>query len=366
MKYLFGLLGITVCLAKANPIKVEVINEFQTASSDLQRIELKYLEIPTDDTIFYDQPLLNTQVLTPGGTAVVDTDIYLPGQGYAVIDTSVLNGPFFLPPDSGYITVVLEGLGDEISYPCSSFSFENFIIPAPPAGASASKIYFWIYDDYEYYAKRDWYVDNTPTFGEGNDDYPGCEVSGTVYGSGNPLVNAEVIAEYVLDGYVCNPGPFYTTCTTYTNINGFYSFDSLLPVRYHITASAPGYQPFTQVTEELRALKLLTNFDFNLLGILENDVANLTSSIYVYPNPFSKLIFINFEQVKSEKAKGKSYELKIYDATGKLIKVFSRTTHYAVGPTQITWDATDENGEPVSPGIYFICLPEKRIKVIKL
>lgn len=117
---------------------------------------------------------MNGKVITPAGTSIIDTAITLPGCGYAVIDTSVLTGPFGLPGDTGFINTYLPLSFDSICYPCSSFSLKHLVIPPPPADASATKYHYWEYDSREgYFAITDWYIDYPPTFGFDNDDYPG-------------------------------------------------------------------------------------------------------------------------------------------------------------------------------------------------
>jgi flagellar hook assembly protein FlgD len=49
-----------------------------------------------------------------------------------------------------------------------------------------------------------------------------------------------------------------------------------------------------------------------------------------------------------------SIELKIYDASGRLVKDFSRLALDALRPTQIIWDGTDQNDRQVPAGVYFV------------
>ncbi len=62
--------------------------------------------------------------------------------------------------------------------------------------------------------------------------------------------------------------------------------------------------------------------------------------------------------------------LKIYDATGRLVKDFSRSTPIAQGPTILHWDGNDDSARKVAAGIYFLQLrtPNKTLtrKIIKL
>ncbi len=62
--------------------------------------------------------------------------------------------------------------------------------------------------------------------------------------------------------------------------------------------------------------------------------------------------------------------LKIYDATGRLVKSFPRSTLDAAHPTHITWLGDDNHGRVVSAGVYFVRLEDadKEItqKIVKI
>ena len=79
--------------------------------------------------------------------------------------------------------------------------------------------------------------------------------------------------------------------------------------------------------------------------------ANL-AKLSVFPNPFSKLTKISFGNVQGAKSIG----LKIYDATGRIVKDFSLPTAYSLVPTVVTWTGTDNSGNPLPAGVYFIQL----------
>ncbi|MCK4235376.1 exo-alpha-sialidase [candidate division WOR-3 bacterium] len=73
-----------------------------------------------------------------------------------------------------------------------------------------------------------------------------------------------------------------------------------------------------------------------------------------YPNPFKKLTTIKFQVPTLNQVQGKSQvTMSIYDATGRLVKDFSRLTLDALHPTQISWDGTDNSGKKVPAGVYF-------------
>lgn len=276
MKKLCLLIFSVPILLVPNPIKIEIINEFQTDTT--QRIEYH----PN----FGGGSLLNDSLLTPAGVAIIDTPIYLPSDGYAIIDTSVLSGPFFLPSDTGFMVELT--YGDTVLYPYSGYFY---IVPAPPPGTSASKFYLNLGIDG---FLKDWYIDFTPTFGYANDDYHGCSISGYIYDSaGSPLIGAQVITRISFDIYP--PHPFYECCTTYTETGGFYSFDSLLPTQYWVKVNFSGYQPDSQLTDVLYSIEPLTNYNFYLAEINEfSNTTNPNIRLEALPSPFRKMTTIRY------------------------------------------------------------------------
>ncbi|MGB3340946.1 MAG: hypothetical protein WBB37_05645 [bacterium] len=49
-------------------------------------------------------------------------------------------------------------------------------------------------------------------------------------------------------------------------------------------------------------------------------------------------------------------DLKIFDASGRSVRDFSLSAAYSTMPTEVLWDGTDNKGEYLPSGIYFICL----------
>ncbi len=79
----------------------------------------------------------------------------------------------------------------------------------------------------------------------------------------------------------------------------------------------------------------------------------LGGSIWIYPNPVGDETTIRFVPPRSARD-GDRYDIRIYDATGRLIRtVASGTADRDRGPLTIRWDATDSRGRPVGSGIYF-------------
>jgi len=204
----------------------------------------------------------------------------------------------------------------------------------------------------EYWLIADWYIDATPTFGSPNDDYPGCLLSGYVYDLYNqPLVDACVAATVVDEEFsVFPPLPYHTCCTTFTAIDGSYSFDSLLPWCYDIHVSATGYIPDTQSwVGPLCNTAPVTNLDFFLQpGIAENQKHEVSSGSFTRPNPFQSALYVTMHEPVRH--------IDIYDVTGKLMQ---RVENQHLS-TEVKVDCAD-----LPRGIYFVALREQKLKVIK-
>ncbi len=101
-------------------------------------------------------------------------------------------------------------------------------------------------------------------------------------------------------------------------------------------------------------------YEYGLVGIKEIEKSFLYLEPFVlkleqnYPNPFTKMTTIKFQAPTLNQVQGKSQiTLKIYDASGRVVKDFSLPTVYCLVPTTITWDGTDDGGKKVAGGVYF-------------
>ena len=65
-----------------------------------------------------------------------------------------------------------------------------------------------------------------------------------------------------------------------------------------------------------------------------------------YPNPFNANTSFTLAMPKSG-----SYSVRIYNLAGQVVKTFEGEA--PAGRQTLTWDGTDQNGKPVSSGIYF-------------
>lgn len=84
------------------------------------------------------------------------------------------------------------------------------------------------------------------------------------------------------------------------------------------------------------------------------------------PNPFKDITTITYNRIDP----AGEHEIKIYDATGRLVKKLSSPMPFAQSPMQITWDGTDIYGKEVTAGLYF-CIAQTVsdkdiIKILKI
>lgn len=97
----------------------------------------------------------------------------------------------------------------------------------------------------------------------------------------------------------------------------------------------------------------------NTTGIEETDLRLTTNALrlQIYPNPFREKTVIRFSMLDAgynNVGQGFSFALKIYDATGRVVKNFSLPTAYSLVPPVILWDGTDNSGKRLPSGIYFV------------
>jgi hypothetical protein len=309
----------------ANPLMTNVINEFQTDTILGQKLELNVL-YPAGNI-----PLLGMRVISQSETSYVDTEIILPQYGFATIDQSVLSGPFSLGLSDGAFWVYLwDCFTDWIIYP------DTPSMPAPQPGASVAR---YVFDTYPSSIPNfDWYLDFTPTFNDSNDDYPGCCVSGYIFLGSNPFFGAQIIADCY--DSILNPQPFHTIDTAYSQLDGSYSFDSLVSARFYVNVIIPGYSPMGELTRTLHASRPINNLDFTFNGI--EDYANRFDDHFsISPNPFKKATTLSIGQ------RAEGIELKIYDINGRLVNELEIQS-------DVIWNGNDADGNVLPTGVY-IC-----------
>ncbi len=338
-------LVIMSVFVSANPILIKVVNEYQIAPENSERIEFKVFESPATDTIFDSLDLYNANIYTPAGNAIINTHLIIPHNGYLAVDSSDMIGPFDLTDSAGFFKISL-GWRDSVTYPT--------LQPTPPSGYSTAFFHGFGYVPMEgYFFFGDWYVDASPTLGSPNDDYPGCIINGHVYdASAQPIYGAQIIVnatEYILPG-----PPFYRSCTTYTASDGSYAIDSLLPTCFWVKVVGSSYYPDSHYTNQLHCLTP-TTVNFYLTGAAETTPDGAIAALTVAPNPFRRATRIS-AGIRDESAKLRGgLGLRIYDAKGSLVRCFKLPTTYSLLPT-VVWDGTDQNDQSVPMGVYFATL----------
>ncbi|UCG93417.1 MAG: T9SS type A sorting domain-containing protein [candidate division WOR-3 bacterium] len=126
-----------------------------------------------------------------------------------------------------------------------------------------------------------------------------------------------------------------------------------------------------------------------IVGISENAQNPIPQKLRldVYPNPFRKRTDIRYgitEEVdspdtevgmldlstKSEFRKNRHSEkivvsIKIYDATGRVVKTFPHLTHDALRTTHIVWCGDDDFGRKLPAGVYFVRLEDSETSIVE-
>jgi len=94
-------------------------------------------------------------------------------------------------------------------------------------------------------------------------------------------------------------------------------------------------------------------YEWQFPGVDEPDTSFI-KKLYLFqnkPNPFSSSTTITFISADYERIQ--DYKLTIYNAKGQLIRTYNGRKHNFWVKTDIVWDGTDEDGNKVSPGVYF-------------
>jgi len=97
--------------------------------------------------------------------------------------------------------------------------------------------------------------------------------------------------------------------------------------------------------------------------IEEQKIQNHQTFIMVYPNPFRNHLVIKFQIPGQGVASSQKsvVSLKIYDASGRMVRDLSRLTVNGERST-ILWDGKDDSGRRLASGVYFIRLEDGEFK----
>jgi N-acetylneuraminic acid mutarotase len=94
-----------------------------------------------------------------------------------------------------------------------------------------------------------------------------------------------------------------------------------------------------------------------IVGIEDNDqqFINDALELCVYPNPFSKKTEIRFSMLDAGyQITDVRLQIKIYDATGRLVKDFTQLLNYQLPNNQVVWCGDDDSGRKLPAGVYFV------------
>ncbi len=98
--------------------------------------------------------------------------------------------------------------------------------------------------------------------------------------------------------------------------------------------------------------------DFSYCPTQKHDIISVT------PNPFRDKTDIRLKIADDRLPIADSrWQLNIYNVAGFLVKSF-RIAHNVVCPIQITWNGADEQGNLLSPGVYFCCFKSNMSKAV--
>ena len=109
------------------------------------------------------------------------------------------------------------------------------------------------------------------------------------------------------------------------------------------------------------------NLDVGQTGIDEAETENLHKlvEINVYPNPFRQMTEIRYQvpDIQMQDVRNnlstslgtgmQDISLKIYDVSGRIVKVFNLTSGFLLPASTVSWDGTDNDGKKVPSGVYF-------------
>lgn len=92
------------------------------------------------------------------------------------------------------------------------------------------------------------------------------------------------------------------------------------------------------------------NIFYHDVGVTEEQVRMDALTLSVYPNPFKQMTDIIFGNLQ----RGESVELKIYNATGRCVRVFSiNQCNLNNSVKSVCWDGRDASAKQSPPGVYF-------------
>ncbi len=129
--------------------------------------------------------------------------------------------------------------------------------------------------------------------------------------------------------------------------------------RYMIREILPGGEGKLHLLREGESVQI-TNPQVKSLQLDREEIIPLTFAVEQnYPNPFNPTTEIRYSIPSDSKV-----EIVVYNTLGQKVKTLLSARQEA-GRHSVVWDATNENGNPVSSGIYFYTVTAGSNKVVK-
>jgi hypothetical protein len=168
----------------------------------------------------------------------------------------------------------------------------------------------------------------------------------TLNGGTGSVIDVEVSANYV----IVNP----LDDGTYTMV--------ITPGTYDVIASLDGYDPVTVTGVNVEEDQTTEGVDFTLNSTISNDNEITPSTFKLlgnYPNPFNPETTIYFTTTENiglrstSPGQAQNTKLSIYNIKGEKVRELPIVTPSPSHTLSVTWNGTDDNGKPVTSGIYF-------------
>ncbi len=171
-------------------------------------------------------------------------------------------------------------------------------------------------------------------------------------GNGSPIINGCTISGNLGDGIWCETGsnPVINDNNIFDNTPyGVRNTDPGITINAEDNWWGDATGPYHATNPGGLGDTVSDYVDFipwRTVGIEEHEpIQQVTATLKIFPNPFSKLTRISFGTVRGVE----SAELKIYDATGRVVKEFNHLIH-----NQIYWNGTDDFNRQLPSGVYFL------------
>lgn len=335
---IFFVFAFSICFLGANPIVPAVLSELYFEDGSW------ILEIYDYYQIFELLDLNGAYLTTSAGTAYFNNGISFNSNMVFVVDESDLQESLPINPEGDNIIFAKDPeIFDQISFGSN----------VNPPNASQSLARMIVYYGPPLYSEGFRLVkENQPSIG-----YDPFTISSYGTFTGYVFDSLYYPVENVQLEY--NPGLGYYFPQIITDENGH--FETELPgMNYIFTIhlAALASLPDTTITIEPDSIH---TYEFVFENYVHSDdhEVELPSSFYELtnsPNPFNPSTEINFNLTTEIT---ENTEIQIFNSKGQQIKQLV-SDQLSAGQNTITWDGDDENGKPVSSGVYFYKLVSEK------